>query len=145
MKMVNSVPDSGGNGSGSQQQEHTRSSGQSTSSKTPPDSQPQLPSFKNMYSSTPPEEDNSTDQLFLPHTYTQESWPSMTQQLCAPCPPQHTQFSPGSPTPPPLAGPCHQSSPHFPTRSHGGVGDLDRHLFTFFPALLPLSDDKPAT
>ena len=138
VKRVNPISDSD-----STQQEPTRSS--MTSLKTSPDREPLgklLPSFKNLYSSTSPEEN---DEYF---SRTQESWPSMTQPQC--------DHIPSGPLPPPLRPPTGVCD-HTPLHPfHPNFHDLhydhstpdsqcyNSELLTHFPALLSnRADTKP--
>ena len=101
-KKVNAVPDSG-----STPQEPTRSGASAKPSLVDRTLAEPMPSFKNLYSSSPIDE--GTD--FCP--LTQDSWPSfLSQQSDLNLPP--SQRPPHSPISPPITSVCAQSSsPHF--------------------------------
>ena len=145
-KRVNALPDSS-----SSQQEPTRSGASSKPRSDRMLAEP-LPSFKNLYSSSPRDE---TNDVFPP--LTQDSWPSFLSQqsdLNYPLPPPHC--SPGSPISPPITGVCEQSSsPHFsylypptwahstfdPTPPYCDLWSWTANSDTFIPTLLPTAAD----
>ena len=130
--------------SANSQQEPTRSGGSRTLTVDTSLAEP-LPSFKNLYSSSPKDERNR----FCQHT--QDGWPSLTyneQEMC-PLPPHTRQYSP------PLTSACEQSStPHYYPVHHShaqctfdsNVSHQDKRNFKnmdvyaqFFPALRDLN------
>lgn len=122
--------------SASNQQEPTRSGGGSSATPLPCSLAEPLPSFKNLYSSSP--KDDSDD--FFPHT--QDSWPCFMTNVAPP-----SQHSPGPPTSP-FTSICDEQSStshHQPAQctfdSNFSCRDVrswsnNPDIFKFFPALL---------